>query len=124
MAPLIAYCSFVWYAVIMTIQQTIEIPSDCRVHIDLLVPREIPLGVAEVAITFNGAAMPKTAAVDAYLEHTGNELEEFEKEAVAKTAKRLTERRRPFEGLRGSLQNSGVFAGDPVEIIRKIRDEW
>jgi hypothetical protein len=50
--------------------------------------------------------------------------QELEKEAAAKTAKRVAEGRRPFEGLRGSLQNSGVFSGDPVEIIRKMRDEW
>ncbi|MDR3300932.1 MAG: hypothetical protein LBT01_00185 [Spirochaetaceae bacterium] len=81
----------------MTIQQTIEIPADRRVYFD--VPREIPAGVAEVAII-------------------------FENEAAAKTAKRVAEGRRPFEGLRGSLQNSGLFSGDPVKTIRKMRDEW
>jgi hypothetical protein len=78
----------------MTIQQTIEIPSSRRVHFDFLAPQEIPTGVAEVAIIFNGAAKPKTAAgkgwrslrglykdtgdtLDAYLERhqAENELE-------------------------------------------------
>jgi hypothetical protein len=128
----------------MTIQQTIDIPADRRVHFEFLVPQEIPTGVAEVAIIFSGAAKPKTATTgkgwrslrglyagleppDAYLEQrqAENELEyELEKEAAAKTAKRVAEGRRPFEGLRGSLQNSGIFSGDPVEIIRKMRDEW
>ena len=30
----------------------------------------------------------------------------------------------PFEGLFGSLKNSGSLAGDSVEIQRKMRDEW
>jgi hypothetical protein len=92
----------------MTIQQTIEIPANRRVYLELLVPQEIPAGVAEIAIIFNAVK-----AEDA-----------IEQEAAAKTAKRVAEGRHPFEGLRGALQNSGVFDGDPVEIIRKMRDEW
>jgi hypothetical protein len=42
----------------MTIQQTIEIPTSRRVFID--VPQEIPIGVANIAITFSGAR-PKSA---------------------------------------------------------------
>jgi hypothetical protein len=61
--------------------------------------------------------------LDAYLERHCAE-NELEQEAAAKIAKRVAEGRHPFEGLRGALQNSGVFSGDPVEIIRKIRDEW
>jgi hypothetical protein len=45
----------------MTIQQTIKIPADRWVQFGFLAPQEIPLGVVEVAITFNGAT-PKTAA--------------------------------------------------------------
>jgi hypothetical protein len=32
--------------------------------------------------------------------------------------------RRPFEGLFGCAKGSGVWDGDGVEIIRKLRDEW
>jgi hypothetical protein len=79
----------------MTIQQTIKIPADRRVQFEFLAPQEIPLGVVEVAITFNGSPKPRTAAsgkgwrslrglykdtgdtLDAYLErhHAENELE-------------------------------------------------
>jgi hypothetical protein len=44
----------------------------------------------------------------------------IEQEAAAKTAKRVAEGRRPFEGLRGALQNSGVFDGDPVEAANVV----
>jgi hypothetical protein len=125
----------------MTIQQTIDIPASRRVYFEFLAPQGIPLGVAEVAITFNGTAKPKAAVngeswrslrglfkdtgdtLDAYLERHRAE-NELEQESAAKIAKRVAEGRRPFEGLRGALQNSGVFSGDPVEIIRKMRDEW
>jgi hypothetical protein len=33
-------------------------------------------------------------------------------------------RGRPFEGLFGCAKGSGVWDGDAVEIIRKLRDEW
>jgi hypothetical protein len=99
-AALVSHLWVLVYAVFMTIQQTIEIPADRRVHFEFEVPEDIPAGTAEL------------------------EYELIEKEAAAKTAKRVAEGRRPFEGLRGALQNSGVFSGDPVEIIRKMRDEW
>lgn len=30
----------------------------------------------------------------------------------------------PFDGLFGSLKDSGLFSGDSVDIQRKMRDEW
>jgi hypothetical protein len=35
----------------------------------------------------------------------------------------LQPQRRPFEGLFGCAKDSGVWDGDGVEIIRKLRDE-
>ena len=97
----------------MTIEQTIEIPADRRVYFDL--PRYIPAGVAKFELVITPIHAP----------NDGKPIEdELEKEAAAKTAKRTADKRKPFEGLRGALQNKGVFAGDPVEIIRQMRDEW
>jgi hypothetical protein len=54
----------------------------------------------------------------------GQELEEFQRQATEKAAKRKAENRRPFEGLYGCLKDSGALEGDPAEIVKKWRDEW
>jgi len=43
----------------MTIEQTVEIPADRRVHLDFEVPFEIPAGKARVSVTPLGET-PKT----------------------------------------------------------------
>jgi hypothetical protein len=75
----------------MTLQQTVTIPADRQLHLDL--PPDIPTGTAKIklVITPQDSAHP---------------------------------RRRPFEGLFGCAKDSGVWDGDGVEIIRKLRDEW
>jgi hypothetical protein len=38
----------------MTLQQTVEIPADHRLHLDCVVPQEIPEGTTTISLTFNG----------------------------------------------------------------------
>jgi len=35
----------------MTIEQTVDIPADRRVHLDFKVPVEIPIGKAQISVT-------------------------------------------------------------------------
>jgi hypothetical protein len=37
-----------WYTVVMTIQQTIEIPADRKVHFDVVLPDYVPRGQTQV----------------------------------------------------------------------------
>ncbi|MCL1893711.1 MAG: hypothetical protein FWG02_05695 [Holophagaceae bacterium] len=76
-----------------TIQQTIEIPPDHRLRLDLPISSDIPAGRAEIRITITP--------------HT-----------------KITTKRKPFEGLAGSLKNSPIFGCDGMELQRRIRDEW
>jgi flagellar hook-associated protein 2 len=69
-----------------------------------------------------GAVPAESAAEEAAAEAAAQA--ESQAVANANAAKRVSDGRHPFEGLRGSLQHSGIFSGDPVEIIRKMRDEW
>jgi hypothetical protein len=38
--------------VVMTLQQTVSVTKDRRVHLDLLVPESIPIGEAEIRVIF------------------------------------------------------------------------
>ncbi|MDR2561430.1 MAG: hypothetical protein LBC63_06650 [Holophagales bacterium] len=80
-----------------TIQQTIEIPQDHRLHLDLPLPSEIPAGRAEVHVTI----IP-----------------------CVHSAKGAQKGHKPFEGLAGSLKDSVLFGRDGVELQREMRDEW
>jgi hypothetical protein len=85
----------------MTLQQTVSILADRRLHLDLPLPRDTPIGEADVKliITLHRATVPRSD-------------------------KPVAPHRRPFEGLFGCTKGSGVWDGDAVEIIRKLRNEW
>ena len=44
-------CLFSCYSKAMNITQTIEIPANRRVHLDIEIPPEIPIGKAKISIT-------------------------------------------------------------------------
>jgi hypothetical protein len=101
----------------MTIQQTVTIPSDRHLSLDL--PEAVPIGQVTLIISFVPAQ--KVGESDSYALPT---LDALKKQAAEKTAKRIAEGKKPFEGLSGCLKNSKTFEGNPVEIIRAMRDEW
>ncbi len=75
-----------------TIQQTVTIPADRRLQLDLSLPDSIPAGKAEILVV----------------------LSPIKEVAPKKSIERFI----------GCLADSATFAGDPVEIQRKLRDEW
>jgi hypothetical protein len=80
----------------MTIQQTIDIPANRHVRLDFDVPAEIPTGVAKVELSI---------------------LPEVKPPKMSRQMKKLMK-------YYGCLKDSPAFAGDSVELVRKIRDEW
>lgn len=78
-----------------TINKSVDIPADRRLQLDLLLPPDLPIGRAEISVTITPAS------------ETGD-----------------GPRPKPFEGLAGSLRDSGIFKGDSVDIQRKMRNEW
>ncbi|MDR2246447.1 MAG: hypothetical protein LBE17_07245 [Treponema sp.] len=78
----------------MTIEQTVEIPADHRLVIE--VPPEIPAGKAKVTVS----VFPR-----------------------GKTAK-MSRQMRHIMKFYGCLKDSPAFEGDPVEIQRQMRAEW
>ncbi|MDR1175046.1 MAG: hypothetical protein LBK83_06210 [Treponema sp.] len=89
----------------MMIEQTIEIPMDRRITIEI--PPEVPVG--KVILTF-------TPAVDRVLEEA-EKIWDWNRAHPGELKAKLLK-------LRGSL-SSGSFGGmDGVSYQRKIRDEW
>jgi hypothetical protein len=108
----------------MTIEQTVEIPADYRIYLEL--PHTIPLGRAHVEVTIRPEEGPDDAEILRQIEELKrNELprartiEEAiqQAEAIAADPNRL-----PISRLFGT--HKGIFGGDGVAYQRKIRDEW
>jgi hypothetical protein len=105
------------YAESMIFEQTVTIPVDRHLSLDL--PETVPSGQATLVISYINAQKPS----ERFFAQLPS-LDELKQQAAEKTAHRVTEGIKPFEGLCGCLKGSKTFAGDPVKIIRKIRDEW
>jgi len=92
----------------MSITQTIEIPADHRITID--VPYEIPMGWTDLTFTPisspNSVRNPRTS-----------------EEALRMAVERSSDpKRKPISRLFG--KHKGLFGGDGVAYQRAIRDEW
>jgi hypothetical protein len=79
-----------------TFQQTVTIPENRRLQLDLPLPDSIPAGQAELLVVLS--PIPPTTE-------------------PSKKAKSIL----PFIGC---LANSTTFAGDPVDLQKAMRDEW
>jgi len=78
-----------------TIQQTVTIPSNRRLQLDLLLPDSIPAGQAEMLVVLSPAQEDKPP----------------------KSPKSILR-------FIGCLADSATFAGDPVALQKAMRDEW
>jgi hypothetical protein len=100
---------------IITIQRTVDIPADRRIHLDIKAPDTIPKGRTQVLLSFPAVEAAESAAP----------AREPWIPLVSWLRKRREERfRRAVMRVAGCLANSPAFEGDPVEVIRKMRDEW
>ncbi|MDR3247285.1 MAG: hypothetical protein LBT39_00740 [Treponema sp.] len=77
-------------------QQIIDIPANRHVRLDFDVPSEIPTGTANVELSISPELKPPK---------------------MSRQMKKLMK-------YYGCLKDSPTFAGDSVELVRKMRDEW
>jgi hypothetical protein len=87
----------------MTIQQTVEIPAGKPVnylHLEVPLPEAIPSGMVNVEVTVRPGKKKLFGNLFA---------SKFYKH---------------FDEFYGCLRDSGVFEGDSVETVRRMRDEW
>jgi hypothetical protein len=103
---LFATSAVLYYIYYMTVTQTVDIPADHRLIID--VPREVPAGRAVLSFTPAVPAPPQARTVA---------------EALYMAAERAADpAREPLSRLFGI--HPGLLGGDGVAYQRAIRDEW
>jgi hypothetical protein len=104
----------------MTIEQTVEIPANRRLTLDL--PDETPAGTVKIELSIYPIAGASRSGLASYLaSNSPRTIEEALAEAERKAA---DPNRKPFSGCFGILKDSAAFAGDPVEIQKAMRAEW
>ena len=106
----------------MTITQTVDIPVNRRLTID--VPPQIPVGKTILAFTpvtleANAASSGKEADSTPLPGGNARTIEEALQMAAEKAA---DPNRKPISRLFG--KHKGIFGGDGVAYQRAIRDEW
>jgi hypothetical protein len=101
----------------ITIEQTVDIPADRRLYLDL--PHSVPSGKVDIVLVLSTAEETPRA-------HTPTpfpNIESLKEEARQKTAARLAcPSGDPLQKYCGILKD--VFTEDGVEYQRKMRDEW
>ncbi|GHV81210.1 hypothetical protein AGMMS49944_30010 [Spirochaetia bacterium] len=126
----------------MTIEQTIDIPTDHRLILDL--PQEVPAGKAKIKVFIKpfskkpkkdcncrtdgiplGDGMIYYPAPPGFIPSPPDpELVPYIKEAEERAARERATGENPFEGLKGCMKDSPCFADrDGVEIQREMRDD-
>ena len=103
----------------MTVTQTVEIPADHRLTID--VPRDIPMGKAVLAFTPVSVPKSKDQRYDT-APLPGGSYNTAEEALQAAAEKAADPNRKPISRLFG--KHKGIFGGDGVAYQRAIRDEW
>ena len=78
-----------------TLKQTLTIPENHKIHIDLTLPDNFPTGQVEVLLVFSNNATASNDVIN---------IELYK--------------------LAGTLKNSPLFGRDPLVIQKALRDEW
>jgi hypothetical protein len=103
----------------ITIQQTVDIPADRRLSLEL--PESVPSGKSSITLIF---APVQEVPRKHYNPPLGLE------EAKAVIAERIRRRENgevcenSSRKYAGCLKGKNIFKGDPVEIQRKMRNDW
>jgi hypothetical protein len=93
------------------IKKIVEIPKDGKIKLELQLPESFPIGKAVMKLAISPA-------------HSVGINHEVDPDLIIAPAKQLQPGETRFQGLAGSLKNSKTFDGDPVEIVRTMRNEW
>jgi hypothetical protein len=109
----------------ITMQQTVDVPADRRIHLDVTLPRDAPKGQTTVVLTFVQQGDEAAEWPAGTFTKTLPTIEEVKREAAEKAAARRASGKKPFEALRASTHRQQFFGGrDGMDIQREMRDEW
>jgi hypothetical protein len=96
----------------MTIEQTVDIPANHRLHLDFELPLSLPVGKAKVELTVT----PDEPLADKKMEEA--------RKIWAWNRSHREEVRAKLQKLRGSLPPASFGGMDGVSYQRKVRAEW
>ena len=110
----------------ITIEQTITIPADRRLHLDVALPQSVPGGRTSIVLVIPTAENAERAAEEAspvYVLKPDPTIEELMADARQKTEARLAcPSGDPLQKYCGCLKDA--FPEDGVVYQRRLRDEW
>jgi hypothetical protein len=114
----------------ITIEQTVDIPADRHLRLDMALPKSVPGGRTHVVLTFSPAEAAESPAPEThagvYTPEPFPSIEELKAEAKQKAAERYAEMQRtgldPLARFAGCLKY--VVPEDGLEYQQKMRDEW
>ncbi|MDR2098175.1 MAG: hypothetical protein LBP37_06615 [Spirochaetaceae bacterium] len=110
----------------LTIEQTVDIPADRHLHLDMALPKSVPGGRTRVVLAFSPADAAESPAPEThagvYTPEPFPSIEELKAEAAAHYAEMQRTGVDPLARFAGCLKD--VFPEDGLEYQRKIRDEW
>jgi hypothetical protein len=110
----------------IAIEQTVDIPADRRLHLDITLPESVQSGRADIVLVFSTAESVERAAGEepgAYTPEPFPGIEELKAEARQKTAERFAcPSGDSLQKYCGILKD--VFTEDGLEYQRRLRDEW
>jgi hypothetical protein len=118
---------FPLWLLMVTIKQTVDIPADRRLHLDLKLPETVPVGRTSVVHVFPAVDNPAVEDREPFCPRESEPfptLEELKAEAAAKYAVIIESGVDPWQQFRESLQGSTFFGKDGMEYQRSMRDEW
>ena len=109
----------------ITIEQTITIPADRRLHLDVALSQSVPSGRTSIVLVIPTAKHAERAEEDAplvYAPELEPTIEELMADAAAKHAEMLRTGIDPLARFAGCLKDA--FPKDGLEYQRRLRDEW
>jgi hypothetical protein len=109
----------------ITIEKTVDISADRRLHLDLTLPKTVPSGKTSVVLVFSAAETSDPAVQETPLPYTPEPfptIEELKAEAAARFAEMERTGVDPLARFAGRLKD--VFPEDGLEYQRMMRDEW
>jgi hypothetical protein len=105
----------------ITLEKTVDIPADRRLHLDMALPESVPSGRTRVILAFSPANALENLTPEPF-----PPIEGLLNEAKQKAAERYAETQRtgvdPLARFAGSLKD--VFPEGGLAYQRSIRDEW
>ncbi|MDR1095986.1 MAG: hypothetical protein LBL31_06325 [Spirochaetaceae bacterium] len=111
--------------IMITIEKTVDISEDGRLHLDLTLPKTVPSGKTNVVLVFPAAETSEFEVRETPPPYIGEHfptIEELKAEATVRFAEMERTGVDPLAPFAGCLKD--VFPEDGLEYQRRMRDEW